>query len=150
MSTLAKIFAVIMLVFAAVLASGLYVYMRNAPKYMELWTTEKQERAKQVADLVEGVEIEPKAILRPPVIIGAHTKISARAEIINTVIGPGCSIADGAVLQGSVLWEEVEVENKARIVDSVIGAGQKIAESMQLCNTAIENFGAVAPNNAKI
>ena len=97
--------------------------------------------------LGEGAKIEPGAALQAPMIIGAHTRICAGAEISNSVIGPGCNIADGAILQGSVLWEEVEVGKKAKMVDSVIGAGQKIGENRQLCNAAIEDLGAKAPQN---
>jgi len=97
--------------------------------------------------LGEGAKIVPGAVLQPPVIIGAHTRICAGAQITNSVVGAGCNIADGAIIQGSVLWEEVEVGKAAGIVDSVIGAGQKIAEGTQFCNAAIEDLGAKAPQN---
>lgn len=56
-------------------------------------------------------------------IIAKTTKVSRTAEIVNSVIGKGCSIGDGVKIKNSVLWNDVTVESDCRLVNDVLCNG---------------------------
>ncbi len=95
--------------------------------------------------LGKDTEIHSQAKLRPPVIIGAHTRIGPGAEITESVVGPNSEIMAGATVSSSVLWEGCAVEAGATVCHSVIGARQRIPAGAMLENAAMEDQGACAP-----
>ncbi|MBI4330656.1 MAG: NDP-sugar synthase [Chloroflexi bacterium] len=116
----------------------------------------------------EGVsEIHPEARIEPPVLIGDGCFISARAHIVGPVVlGQGCRVLEDAGLEGSVLWDGVDVWNNTVMKGCVIASQTVVEEDCRLeeCVTGhhvvigreVEEFGAripphsyVAPRGAK-
>ncbi len=92
----------------------------------------RQRAQKEV--IIEGViEVHPEARMEPPVLIGDGCFISARAHIIGpAVLGQGCRILDDVTVQGSVLWDGVNVWNKSYISGCVIASQTVVEEGCYL------------------
>lgn len=75
--------------------------------------------------------IHPTAQIKGPVVLGKDSNIAAEASILGpSVIGPGCSIGPGAIVECSVLWSEVQVQDRAILNNCIIGNNCRIgAES---------------------
>lgn len=71
--------------------------------------------------LDEGARVDFTARLSGAVIVGRDTRIELNARIAYSVIGPGCTIGEGAVLEGCVLWEGVQIGPRAALKECVIG-----------------------------
>ena len=76
----------------------------------------------------DGCWIDPSAfvatgaLLEPPVVIGAEASVQVGARVGPlTVLGDHARIAPGARVEGSVLWERVEVGEGSVLRDCVIG-----------------------------
>lgn len=53
-------------------------------------------------------------------IIAPSARISRTAKVVNSVIGPKCYIAPGAVIKDSILWNNTSIEDNTRVNYSVI------------------------------
>ncbi len=71
--------------------------------------------------LDEGARVDFTAHLGGGVILGRDARVEPNARIAYSVIGPGCVIGEGAVLDGCVLWEGAEVGPRAVLKECVIG-----------------------------
>jgi mannose-1-phosphate guanylyltransferase len=67
------------------------------------------------------------------VILGEGCSISNDVQIQGpSVLGRGCRISEGAVVNGSVLWKNVEVGRQAKLVNCVVGDDCVIGDECQL------------------
>jgi len=65
------------------------------------------------------------------VAVGPNCHIHPEANLNEwAVLGSRCSIERGAVIQGSVLWDEVTVREGVRVVDSVVTTGVTVEEDI--------------------
>jgi mannose-1-phosphate guanylyltransferase/phosphomannomutase len=71
--------------------------------------------------LDEGARVDFTAHLTGAVIVGRDARIEPNARLASSVIGPGCVIGEGAVLDGCVLWEGAEVGPRAVLKECVVG-----------------------------
>jgi len=62
-------------------------------------------------------------------IIGDECSIKPGAQIINSVLGPGCYIEEKARIENSVIWAHTRVGANAQIVNAIIGRGCHIGRS---------------------
>lgn len=68
-----------------------------------------------------------------PVIVGDHCVIGLRAQIVGpTVLGDGCVIGDDAVIESSVLWQNVKVGCRANLVDCIVGNDCSIGDDSRI------------------
>ena len=65
--------------------------------------------------LDDGARVDFTAHLRDAVIVGRDARVEANARIVSSVIGPGCTIGEGAVLDQCVLWEGAEIGPRAAV-----------------------------------
>lgn len=78
------------------------------------------------------------------VLVGEHCEINQKARINGpAVIGPGCSIAEDAVVEQSVIWQRVRIERGARVLRSVVANDCLIG-----ANSIVE--GAVLGDNVTV
>ena len=77
--------------------------------------------------IATGTEVPERACLIGPSLIGPDVTLGHGCQIGPlTVIGSGCFIAPGAHIEGSVLWEHVEVGANAIVRDSVIASNAHV------------------------
>jgi NDP-sugar pyrophosphorylase family protein len=89
----------------------------------------------------EAVNISPRAILRPPCLIGKGSVIEAGAEIgPHTVVGDRARVASSAVLDNSILFDNVTVGRGVRLSNCILGAGGNVKESISVYEAAVLNI----------
>ena len=74
-----------------------------------------------------GSEVSPEAELRPPCVLGTGCRIGAGAVIDRSVLLDGCVIEDGALVSNSILSGGVRVEDGARLEGAVVGQDELVA-----------------------
>ncbi|MGE3985195.1 MAG: sugar phosphate nucleotidyltransferase [Dehalococcoidia bacterium] len=96
------------------------------------------------AEIGEGCQIWADAQLGERVILGANCRVGGQVKISGpTVIGDNCAIREHAVIDASVLWNDVKIGAGAVVRDSIIGEGCVIGDGC-----VIE--GSVLANGAKV
>ena len=85
-----------------------------------------------------NVEISEYAEIIPPVAIGNNVKIYGEARIgPYTVIGDNCKIDDEAVVERSILWDNVYIGKKANINTAIVCSRTFIGEGAKLDEYAV-------------
>jgi mannose-1-phosphate guanylyltransferase len=104
-----------------------------------------------------GASAVPASALREPVYIGAGATIASDAVVgPYTVVGERSIIGSGASVVGSLLWDEVRVENGASIDEAIIasrariGAGARVEAGSVIGHDAAVEPGAHIAANARI
>ena len=76
----------------------------------------------------EDVRVHARAKLIPPLFIGRRSRIGAGAQVgPYTVLGKGCQVGRGARVSGSILWDEVRVEENVDLKDLLLSRGFRIS-----------------------
>jgi NDP-sugar pyrophosphorylase family protein len=84
-----------------------------------------------------------------PSLVGAGVTLDDGCQVGPlAVIGDGCTIASGARIEASVLWEHVTIGANAAVRDSVIGSDAHIAASAIVGPNAAIESGATIPREA--
>lgn len=69
----------------------------------------------------------------PPAFVGANCQISPSATVgPYVVLGDGCKVEDGAVVERSVCWRQAVIQSKATVRDSIIGMGVVALENEKI------------------
>ncbi|MBI2468731.1 MAG: nucleotidyltransferase, partial [Candidatus Rokubacteria bacterium] len=106
--------------------------------------------------LDEGARVDFTAHLGGAVIVGRDASIEPNARIAQSVIGPRCTIGEGAVLDGCVLWEGVQIGPRAVLKECVVGRGAVIRAHAMVQEGAVISDGcrigaeAVVQANVKV
>jgi NDP-sugar pyrophosphorylase family protein len=108
-------------------------------------------------ELREGCWIDPSAFvatgarLEAPAVIGAEAAVQVGARVGPlTVLGERVRIGAGARVEGSVLWEGVEIGERSVLRDCVIGADVRIGADVDIAPGVILESGAVVPDHARL
>jgi mannose-1-phosphate guanylyltransferase len=101
--------------------------------------------------IAADASIAPEARLIAPCLVASRATLAAGCQVGPlAVIGDGCSIAAGARVEGSVLWERVEVGANAVLRDAVIGADARIGADAIIGPDTVIEPGAVIPPGATV
>ena len=100
--------------------------------------------------------VHPQAMLQTDVhlqgnfFIDRDAVIEKGAAIRNSVIGPGCRIGTGAVIENSCLWQQAKVGSKARIDGSVLCQGTRVMGGAVLENGCTVGQNAIVGAHVKM
>ncbi len=158
-------------VFPALIADGVPCYGWTAEAYWRDIGSPAAYRAAQM-DLLSGqvktpltppgeprdgcwvessATIATGAWLEAPAVVGAGVAIATGARIGPlTVLGDGSRIAADARVEGSVLWERVDVGAGAVLRDCVLGADVRVGAAAEIGSGVILESGAVVPDHARL
>ena len=101
--------------------------------------------------IAADARIAPGARLIAPCLVARRATLAAGCQVGPlAVIGEGCSIAAGARVEGSVLWERVEIGANAVLRDCVIGADARIGAGAMIGPESVIESGAVIPSNTTL
>jgi mannose-1-phosphate guanylyltransferase len=82
----------------------------------------------EYASIHESARISKNVTLLPPVFVAAGCEIEAGATVGGrTCMNRGCSIGEGAMVEGSILFEGASVGDGAIVRNSIIGPGATLA-----------------------
>ena len=132
-------------IFPTMIEKGLPVYGYLHEKYwIDMGTRETYIQAQ--TDALEGrlaLKTSPSKNLEgplvvPPVHIGRDCEISNDAQVgPHAVLGDGCRLRSGAVVENSILWEGATIGSDATIQNSIIGKSVAIENGAQVVDTSI-------------
>jgi mannose-1-phosphate guanylyltransferase len=89
----------------------------------------------------KGIAIGEKSIIGPYAIIGKNVKVGKNVTISNSVIFPYVEIADGSIIEGTVVGEGVHIGKNARLERGcIVGDQSKIRDNVDL-----HEYSAVCP-----
>jgi mannose-1-phosphate guanylyltransferase len=81
----------------------------------------------------EGCDINPRAELEGPVVIGRNCVISSRAQLRGpSVIGQDCRIGENSLIEGSVVWQKAQLGRGVSIKNCVIAESVAIGERTEV------------------
>lgn len=81
----------------------------------------------------EGVEIDEKANLKGPILIGRYSKIEAGAKILPyTVIGNNIVVKEGAKLERAIIWDNTYIGPYSNLESCVVGRNCDILSSVRV------------------
>ena len=132
-------------IFPTMIEKGLPIYGHLHEKYwIDMGTRETYIQAQ--TDALEGrlaLKTLPSKNLEgplvvPPVHIGRDCEISNDAQVgPHAVLGDGCRLSSGAVVENSILWEGATIGSDASIKNSIIGKSVAIENGAQVVDTSI-------------
>jgi len=109
----------------ALLLEGYWMDIGTPARYLQAsWDILEGQVATRVEPTGHGVLVDPGA----EVLDGA--RVGPRA-----VVGPGCRVATGAEVRGSVLLDGCTVGERARVLDSIVASGSEVAPDAHIEGT---------------
>ena len=76
--------------------------------------------------------------------IGDDCVIKPGAQIINSVLGPGCYVEEKARVENSIIWGHTRIGASAQILDAIVGRGCHIGRAVSV------NSGAVVGDKSSL
>ncbi len=99
----------------------------------------------------EETEINPKANIWPPVIIGQNCKIEEGAIVDRlSIIGDGVFIGEGADIKRSIVWNHSTIRKNAKLDNCVISSRVDLGNDSIVENEAVIGDDCEIGNEAKI
>lgn len=93
----------------------------------------------------EQATVHPLAHIAPPVMIGPGAVVEAKARVGPcTVLGPRCRVESGAVVEGSVIWEDSRIGSDAVVMGAAVGKMVHLGPRSKVME------GAVIGDNARV
>lgn len=90
------------------------------------------------------LELEPEAIIIPPVAIGSNVRVGGKAVVGPYVsIGDGCIISPEARIRNSVIWSDVKVGPKTVIDGSILASDVVVGAGARLGPDTVIGHGSV-------
>lgn len=88
--------------------------------------------------LGENVILDPSVVITPPVLIGDNCRIGSGVVISGPlVIGEGSVLETGALVEDSVIWDNVTVGSGATVSRSIISKNVRIDPGMNITDCAV-------------
>jgi len=93
----------------------------------------------------EQGDIHPTAHITSPAVIANRCAIGSHARLTGpVVIGAGSSIAGGAVVEDSIIWDGVSIGEGARVSHSIIASGSRIGSGSVIEGSVIADGVIIA------
>jgi mannose-1-phosphate guanylyltransferase len=86
--------------------------------------------------------VHSKSSLVGPILIDKNCDIGEEVELKGpVVIGTGCKIHNGAVIENSVLWQNIIVGRKAALKDCIVASNSCIDDNVHMSDAVIASMG---------
>lgn len=98
-----------------------------------------------------GLASAPGTGIEAPVVLGRACHLAAHSRVgPGAVLGAHCSVASGAIVENSVLWDGVQVGEAAVLRGCVVASGASIGARARLGPGAVVAAHAVIPDDARL
>lgn len=91
-----------------------------------------------------------KGLAKNGCIIAPSAKVSRTAKVINSVIGSKCTIAPGAVIKDSILWNNTVIEENSRINYGVICNNVRVKQNCRINENTFIGSNVVIGSNVTV
>lgn len=92
----------------------------------------------------QDCEVPADASLTGPAVIGEQTRVGRNAAVHGpAVVGAGCEFGRGTSIRGSILWDRVVVGERAVIENSILGNNVRIASGSRIVDTVIADDSSI-------
>src|SRR3990172_1257307 len=92
-----------------------------------------------------GAWVDPSAAIEGAVLLGPDCNVGSGARVVGpSCLGESCIVEPGAVVEGSVLWEGVQVGSGARLRECVVASRCRIEAGVELAGAVLEEENVVA------
>jgi mannose-1-phosphate guanylyltransferase len=148
-------------VFPDMLKNGEHLYAFNSPAYwIDIGTPQKymqvhidilngsfKNKERQSSKIIgENCRIDPTAVIEGNAMIGNNCIIAKNATIKGpAVIGGSCRILENSIIEETIVWNNVTVENEAVISGSLIADNCILGAKSRLENTVIGDNIKISP-----
>jgi mannose-1-phosphate guanylyltransferase len=114
--------------------------------------TEAGKRIDDTGTMVEGdAEIDARAAVEPPAFVESRVSAATGARLGPlAVVGPGCEIAKGARIEGSVLHRGCRIGPGARVASAILAAGVELGSEASIAQGAVVGEGARIADGAQV
>ncbi|MEX2446024.1 MAG: NDP-sugar synthase [Dehalococcoidia bacterium] len=93
------------------------------------------------------VNLDLVAALPGGVLVAEDATVAPGARVVApAVIGAGCTLEEGATVEGSVLWDGVHIGADATVRSSTIASGARIGAGAMLHDAVVAHEASVAPD----
>lgn len=78
----------------------------------------------------KGTSVHPKAKLTGPILVDEYCTIGKDVKLKGPVVtGTGCKIKDGAIIENSILWQNVTIGEQATLKDCIVASNSYIVNN---------------------
>jgi len=78
----------------------------------------------------KGASVHPKAKLTGPILVDEYCTIGKDVQLKGPVVtGTGCTIKDGAIIENSILWQNVTIGEQATLKDCIVASNSYIVNN---------------------
>jgi NDP-sugar pyrophosphorylase family protein len=92
----------------------------------------------------DTVRIHPESILAPPLIIDSGCRIGQGARLTGPVVmGRDCHVGKGAVVENSILWDNVNIGSNARLSHCIVCSRAVVADNSEITDSIITSLKTV-------
>lgn len=88
------------------------------------------------------VDIDARARIEPPVLLGAGATVAAGGVVRSSVLGPGSHVESGATVERAVLGARARISTGAQVSDSVVAADAVLKPDAQATDGTMIGEGA--------
>jgi mannose-1-phosphate guanylyltransferase len=118
--------------------------MGTPEKYLELNGDLLHGKSQQVTFNTNDVRINPKSSIHPkskltgPIVIDKQCILEEGVELKGPIVmGSGCKIGEGAIIENSVMWQNVTIGTNAILKDSIVASDSCIDNNAQILEAVI-------------
>jgi len=97
-----------------------------------------------------GADVATSATVDKSSVLGAGCVIKPGAQVINSVIGPGVSVEEKAVIKDSVIWSHARISTSAEISNAIIGRGSHIGRNSVVGEGSVLGDKASLPDYSRV
>jgi len=115
-------------------------------KYLQLTRDLMYGKSCHIAFQSHCIEVHPRSTIHPgaklngPVLIDKDCDIGKGVHLKGpAVIGPGCTLEDGSIIENCILWHNVKVGRGAILRDCIVAGDNHIEDNSRIEGTAINN-----------
>lgn len=118
-----------------------WIDMGTPEKYRQLNCDLLLGKSQQAKNYIQGDKvhigketfIDPTARIEGPALIGKGCVVGKEVHLKGPVVlGANCKISSGAIITGTILWQNIEVGNRVTITNSIIGSGTRLRDNSRI------------------
>ena len=145
-------------IFPALLADGEPVFgyttmafwmdMGTPEKYLKLNGDLLRGKSQQVTFNTGDIRINPKSTIHPkskltgPILIDKQCTLEEGVQLKGPIVmGSGCKIGEGAIIENSVMWQNVSIGTNAMLKDSIVASNSRIDNNARMLEAVIAQAG---------